>query len=465
MKTLSDVGAIISSMQLPYSPSDIQRADALDAYTAGRFGLFYDVGGGKTLVSTIVALLFDTPVVVLVPPILIPQWIAWLEKVQITDIGAYYGTKRTTESFRKKWLITSHAIFRKDYDKFRAYYQGRQVTLLVDEAQAIKNPASKLHRCSLAFIGTDKPCVLMSATPTAKPEDTYAYMKVKTPSLYRSMTHWENLHVEERNIFNAITKYKNLELLKNNFAINAAKRDKVTLMGYNLKPIYDTIEYQLGPKHTVLYRKLLDEQLLLLDDGTKIDATTAQKMRHRMQQIIWNYAGFAGDPDVIPAGIELLAEICSQVDFMDQSKSKFIIWTGYKSTSALIFEWMKKQFGEKSGVAAYSDSNSAAAVQRIMFDPTCRWMVAHPLSVGAGLELQHVCSEMFFAELLTSPIPVRQAIGRCDRPGQKVPPTIRFAIAQGTVQRSLMRDLLKNDEMVAKVERTRTSLKQDLLGE
>ena len=100
-----------------------------------------------------------------------------------------------------------------------------------------------------------------------------------------------------------------------------------------------------------------------------------------------------------------------------------------------------------------------------MYDPETRFMVAQPKSVGVGLNLQHVCSEMLFLEMSTVPMDARQAFGRVDRPGQRVRPTIRLARAIGTVQMQLFDNLLKNDDLVSQVERTPTSLRQELLGE
>ena len=466
MKTEEDLKKIIEHLQLPFEISPLQFLDAMTAYHDGRFALFYDVGGGKTLVSTLIAMLFDYPTVVCVPHILIPQWERWLKRARVPDnqVGVYYGPKRDINLLKtRKWILTSHAIFRKDAIKIRDAYRGRVATLLLDEAQIIKSVKSKIFQATKFFIGADRPFVPMTATPTAKPEDTYAYMKLKTPDAYRNFKHWEAMHVKSRDFFGAIEEYCNLDLLRDNFALKSAKRDKVELFGYDLKPDIQPIIYDLDPKHRKLYEKLVKEQLLELPDGGKIDATTSQKLRHMMQQIVWNPAHFSGDPEMKPAGLELLELECNELDFMDKSRSKYVIWTYYKSTTEAIYAWLKERYGN-SGALAYGGSNSAKAVHDIMFNDDCRWGVFNPMSVGAGLELQHVCNQMAFAEMVTTPIPNRQAIGRVDRPGQKVKPTIRILQASDTVQVSLFQDLLRNDEQAVYVERTRTSLAQDLFG-
>ena len=466
MKTEKDLEVIVKNLQLPFTMAPLQLVDAMQGYRDERFALFYDVGGGKTLVSTLIAMLHDLPVVVAMPHILLPQWKKWLKRARIPDseVYEYYGPKRDAQKLRTaKWVTTSHAIFRKDAKEIREAYKGRKVTLLLDEAQCIKSVSSKLFRAVELFIGSSRPFIPMTATPTSKPEDTYAYMKLKTPGLYRNLLHWEALHVGHRNIFGSITDYANIDLLRDNFALKSAKRDKKELFDYDLDPIITPAEYELEPKHQRLYNKLVEEQLLLLPDGEKIDATTSQRLRHMMQQIIWNPSRFSGDPDDVPAGLQLLENECEELDFMDKSRSKYIIWTYYQSTTEAIAAWMRNRYGN-TGCVAYGGSNSAKAVDAIMHDENTRWGVFNPMSVGAGLELQHVCHQMFFAEKVTTPIPNRQAIGRVDRPGQTVRPTIKISQALGTVQKSLFEDLLRNDERAVYVERSRTSLRQDLLG-
>lgn len=469
MKTEVDLDEIIRKMNLPYTPAPLQYFDAITGYREGRYALFYEVGGGKTLVSTLIAMLYDYKTLIPMPHILLAQWKRWLKKVNVPEeeIYIYYGPKRSIEKLKAaKWVLTSHAIFRQDIKKITEACKGEDVSLLFDEAQAIKSTRSKIFRAVKGFIGSDRPFVPMTATPTTKPEDTYSYMSLKTPDLYRNFRHWENLHTTGEDIWGGYLDYQNMDLLKENFALRAAKRDKKELFGYddNMRPILEPAEYNLDPRHAKLYKTLVDEQLLLLPDGKKIDGTEAQRLRHMLQQIVWNFAAFSGNPEDKSAGFDLLETLCEQVDFMKPEKSKFIIWTYYRSTSEAIYAWMKEKYGD-TGVIAYGGSNSQKAVDGIMFNDSIRWAVFNPMSVGAGLELQHVCWEMFFAEMTTSPVPMRQSLGRFDRPGQKVRPTARFGQALGTVQVSLFKDLLKNDDRATYVEGTRKSLRQDLLGE
>jgi hypothetical protein len=290
-------------------------------------------------------------------------------------------------------------------------------------------------------------------------------MRIKSPNLYRGYGHWRNVHVAEMDQFKQITKYANLELLAENFALNSVKRTKAEVFGHNLTPIYQPMVYDLDPKHQRLYKQLAEEQLLLLDDGRKIDATTSQKLRHALQQIVCNYGSFSGNEKDVSKAYDLLDQVIEEVDPMNPARSKLIVWTYYVATSEAVVNYLRDKFGATAVAAAYGKVDSNKGVKAIMNDPECRIFVAQPSSAGVGLNLQHVCSEMLFLEMSTTPMQIRQSLGRIDRAGQKVRPTIRFGQAKGTVQQTLFKELLRNDDLVTKIERTAASLRSEIFGE
>lgn len=465
MSPLEAVEVALKNLKLPFTPAELQIQDAVEAACLGRYALFYEVGVGKTLVSTLVATALDDDYkIVICPPIIMTQWEQWLNEIGIPDTCIYKGPKRTAEMLDHHWVIMSHAIFRDSFETIRARSAKRKVTLIVDEAQHLKNPASKLFRHVNQFVAPDRNILLLTATPTSKPEDTYTYIKLKTPTMYRSFGHWQNIHVAERDIFGTITKYRLLDNLADTFAINSVKRTKKEVFGDVMEPIYQRMPYELAPKHYKLYVKLAEEQLLLLDDGQKIDATTAQRLRHALQQIVVNFGKFSGNPEDRSAAYDIIDEVIEEVDPLNKAKSKLVIWTYYVATSESVTAYLKDKFGDKAVVAAYGKVNSQKAIDAIMNDPEARILVAQPSSCGVGLNLQHVCWENLFVEMATTPMQIKQAMGRTDRAGQKNRPTMRFAQAMKTIQMKLFNDLLKNDDLVSQVERTAGSLRSEIFG-
>lgn len=457
---------VLEEMKLPFKPAELQLKDAVEAAELGRYALFLEVGCGKTFVSTVAAKMWDSPFnIVICPPILNTQWADWLISVGEKDVGVFAGPRRTTDMLDHKWVVMSHAIFRMSFEAIKHFHLKKELALIVDEAQNLKNPDSKLFKYVNQLTAPDRNLLMLTATPTSKPQDTYTYMKLKTPTLYRSWGHWQNLHVAERDIFGTITAYQNLDILADRFAMQSVKRSKKDIFGDTLDPIYQPMPYELDKKHYRLYEKLAEEQLLLLENGDKIDATTSQRLRHALQQIVVNYGKFSGNPDDRSKAFDIIDQVLEEVDPMDRTKSKLVIWTYYVSTSESVTAYLKGKLGDKAVVAAYGKVNSKKSIDAIMNDPEARVMVAQPTSCGVGLNLQHVCSENLFIEMSTVGMQIRQAIGRTARMGQKIRPTMRFAQATKTIQIKLFNDLLKNDDLVTRVERSVSSLRQEIFGD
>ena len=124
-----------------------------------RAGLYAEVGTGKTLMATMIALIkrkrHGNKTIVLMPPILLEQWKRWLDSLYggITSL-VYRGTpkQRLKLSFDFDFVLMSIQIFKADYERIFKAYSDRPVTLVVDEAVSIKNPGSQNHKAVREFI-------------------------------------------------------------------------------------------------------------------------------------------------------------------------------------------------------------------------------------------------------------------------------------------------------------------------
>lgn len=428
----------------------------------------YEVGGGKTVVSTAVSIMRgEETTVVCVPPILIRSWVRWLEKVS-DNVMQYEGPKRKEllkSNPNPRWLVCSHAVFRIDFKVLKELEtRTKSFGIIVDEAHWLKNIESHLYAkvMELAGSGEDRYIQMLTGTPTSKPMDAYAYIKIKTPQIYRTFNHFENMHVFQRDQHKRPVKFKNLEMLAKNFAFRSIKRTKEELHNYNLKPLFPDSTYRLSPSHYKLYEKLINEQILLLPNGTKIDATTHQKLYHACQQIVVNLSHFSGNPDERSASYDLLDSIIEQTECTQRGKSKLIVWTLYKLTSRSVWQYLES-IGIKT-VAAYSETKSQDSFDQFMEDDDTRILVAQPQSAGAGLNPQRVCWNSLALETSVVPLYSKQANGRIDRMGQEHVPSIYMGVAENTIQVGLLNQLINNDDLVAKVEGNVNRLRDVLLG-
>lgn len=434
------------------------------------------VGYGKTPIATCVSLMLEPPAtLVLVPPILVPQWIDWLNAVPNAGRAvAYDGSPRVRAALPvrgARWVVSSYGMFRNDFD--RILKDMPNAMTIMDEAQNCKNYGSKLYQCLKEF-SDEKPLLLMSGTIMSKPGDGYAYVKLNNPSVYRTYQAFLNIHVEKYDFFDNPEVWRDLDLLQSNLDLSRVKRTKAEVHAHLPQASYIPIHYELDPKHMALYRQLMDDQLLEVGDG-KIDATTAGKLYSASQQIIANWGYFADDETLEPNLYALIDMVLEEIGigeplYPGERRSKLIIWTNFRRTSRSLLTYLNakglvkgkngkpdKQLWYAAG--AYGEVDSKAGIKAFMHDPACLVGVFQPGSAGAGLNPQGVCWEQLFAEMPTTTIPFNQCCGRSDREGQEFNPNFRIAVAKGTIQQALLKNLFTNDGLVQQASGTKTSIK------
>ncbi len=466
MKTLTEA---LSVLKIPFELAPLQVVDIEYLSQFDRVGLFWDVGVGKTLAATVLSKMYDKQQnLILMPPILLAQWAAWLREVDPTaTVEVYHGTGRKPEQLNADWVLTSHAIFRNDIAKISAHFSKCTFTMTVDEAQALKNVKSKLYQY-VKSLSAGNNLILPTGTPTSGPEDAFSYISLKNPELYRSKKHFMDLHVEEEDFFGNVTAWREVDLIKDRLAMQATKRTKEEVFGDMINPpIYIPMQYDLSPAHMKLYDKLIDECLLdLVSSGQKIDASTPTRLYHAVQQMIINYDFFSDNAENRSATFDVIDSVIDQTGCMSQENSKLMVWTWYIRSSERVHRYLNENYNKDGSywALAYGKSDSAKAVRQFLEDPKCRGVVAQPGSVGVGLNAMTVCHESLFVEFTRTPMVIKQAIGRVDRMGQKFFPNIRFAMANNTVQDKVMAGLLANDDLVTRIEGGEKSLRDFLHG-
>jgi hypothetical protein len=471
MRTLE---AALAAHPFPFELEQMQKIDIVKAAGWGRCLLDLPVGYGKTAISTAVSLMLEPETtLVLVPPILIVQWVAWLGSITGADsVVGYTGSpaQRAKLVVRgTRYLVMSYQVFLNDIDRLRKELAGRDVLTIVDECQYIKGRGKAFK--GVRDFSAGRNLILMSGTIMSKPGDGYAYVKLNSPEVYRTYDQFENIHVAERNIFKQVTKWQHLDLLQANLNIARVKRTKEEVHSALPKARYIPVLYDLSKEHMALYKQLMEEQLLELPDGGKIDATNASRLHHAAQQIVTNYGYYAGDETKRSGVYDLVDALMDQIALGQAAdpalgvpvSSKLILWTLYKKTSAAMLGHVNAYLEQRNdgarAVAAYSEANAKKSVAEFLGDDRTVALVAQPGSAGAGLNPQHLCWNCVFIETPTTNIPFEQSAGRIDRKGQKFNPNIYLLIARGTIQESLLKNLFSNDNLVQQASGGKQALK------
>lgn len=447
---------------------DWQEEDILKLMSWSRVGVFLPVGAGKTVIATLVALAYNTEYnIVILPPILIGQWVKWVNSVG--DSGGaigYMGTPKQRKEINllaHRWWIMSNDIFKNDFEYLFKLIVNHSVTLIVDESQSIKNSGTALwKKCNQFSLGRN--LILMTGTELNSPADAYGYVKIKTPTIYTSYGHFERVHAIETDFFGTVTEWGNLDLMQQNLYFQSVQRTKEEVHSKVPRARYMPFPYKLYPEHQKLYEKLANEQILLTEKGGKWDATTAQALYTYCQQMVINLNKFSGNDDARPACFDVLDLLADTIQLGEpKGANKMIVWTWFKDSTRTIVDYLESKYPGRIGVA-YGESNSQKAADRFENDPDNWWLVAQPLSAGAGWNPQYVCWNSVFLEVPTRTIPFRQSAGRVDRKGQKFNANIWIAQAENTIQTFLYNNLLANDELVQRVQGNPRDLRAIISG-
>jgi SNF2 family DNA or RNA helicase len=447
-----------------------------------RSGWWAEVGTGKTFMATCAVLYkklleldagkAPAPCLVIMPPSLIRQWRRWLEKIRYRPTGAqldvleYRGTPKVRRQLdlRRDFVLMSIQVFKNDFQHLMKLLEHESVAVIVDEATSVKNVESDNYKRTRDF-STGRDLLLLTGTPLSKPGDAYAYIKLISPTVYRNSNHFEALHVGERDFFGNVKRWENLEFLRDNLLLNSVRILKETALPYLKKPLFVPMPFLLEPEHQALYERLAEEQLLVLENGGKIDATTGPRLYNALQQIICNPGHFSGDPNMKSAAHELLDQTLDELGADDvENGQKLIVSSNYRMTNRGLLEYLKPY----NAVGMYSEVSRKRQddnKQRFIDDPECRVICIQPLTAGSGTDgWQHVCSTVHFMEFPIIPKDFRQVVGRVDRDGQVTAPQIRMPIAEKTIQVKLHHDLLANDELVNKVQPAFQDLREAIYG-
>lgn len=466
---------VLKHYTLPFQlkPFQLETIDLLCKHD--RSAGFLPVGTGKTVVST-VGFLYKAitgqvdQVIILMPPIILNQWQEWLESLGLESL-IYRGTpaQRKAMSLDADIIMMTFNIFKNDHKRIMSTFRDRNVCLVVDEAAAIRRSQTLTFTAVSEFMGDLKASpvsgarhlVLLTGTAMNKPYHAYGYIKLKTPEYFpRGYNDFLLAHVASVNDRDEPNGYRELKLLTEILMLQAIKFDSADILDLP-EILYSQVPYRLAPGHMRLYDRLVEKQLLELEDGKVINAVTQQAMYHACQKIILDPAtGF------VPEAFSLIDLTWEEMG----EGEKLIVYVNYRDSNVAVFNHIMsgaKQSGMKplQAYGALGATKNLKNVEEFLRNKDVNVLVANPGSIGIGLNLQSVCRVILFLELPIAPDVYIQAVGRIYREGQKKSCIIKFAIAKGTIQEYLRRAVVRTEDKIQELMPTRHNLRLALMGE
>jgi SNF2 family DNA or RNA helicase len=462
---------VLQHYKFPFTlrPDQAQAIDVLCQWD--RAGCYMDVGTGKTAVSTACAFYMGIlglveQVIVIMPPILLLQWEAWLKSFPMLDVSLYRGTpaQRLKNDLSADFLLTTIGLFKNDFERLQKHFRDSKVMVIVDEAAMIRRPQTGNFKAVRDFLFLpNKSVMLLTGTAINSPLHCYGYIKLITPHIYRNFSQFKAIHVMQEDIFGEPTGYKNLDTLAENMLLQAIRIEAEDVI--NLPEVtYVPIHYELEPAHRKLYDRVVEELLVTLDDGEVIDALVPQRLYHQTQLLLLRPAEFGGEK-IEPAAFKLIDQMAEEAGMFSGSGEKLLIYANHNLANESILAYVTKL--KLNAVLVYgqnSPAKNAANVQKFLDDPAVQVMIAHPKSAGVGLNLQKVCRMVLFLELPITPNDFIQTVGRIKREGQTRKCIIWMALAKKTIQDRLKRSVVDKEDMIQTVMPTKETLRSALYG-
>lgn len=459
------------AFDFPFELRPYQINEVNDLCEFSRAGYYWEPGVGKTSGATHQALYWKMTHgigqwLIVMPPILLLQWELWLNSVRHKATGesptttVYYGTPKARASLNLNatFILISMGLLKNDFDRLYHHFEGKPLGVVVDEATSIKNQESQQHK-AVALISEGRPLLALTGTPVNKPGDSYAYLKLIAPGVYKNRRQFDRLHILEKDEWGNVVQWQNLDLLAKNMRVQTSRILRREVRKELPPAIYDPKPYRLDPEHMALYKRIADERLVEFENGKEIDAISASALRSALQQIVINWGEFGNDPSLKPAILELIDEVAEEI-----GEKKFVVVANFRRSNRYLLQALKKY----NAVAVYGDVSAKGkqdALRRFITEPGVRAILLQPESAGLGIDgLQHVCSDMIIVEAPTTPTPFKQVMARIDRDGQEDVVHVRVAIAQGTVQVGMFNSLLKNDALANAVQGGYKDLREAVYG-
>lgn len=453
------VNNVLKHIKLPFKLRELQVKTINDYGKYHRHGLYLDMGLGKTVCATIIGVqrLLDGvhTCLILCPPVILKQWRDWLESLDLSVI-LYEGDIKDRADIRKKtkmyadFCLMSPNIFRNDFKSLREIWNGEEIHLVIDEANLIKKHTGKTHRKVKLLQGEEGGITLLTGTPLTSPQDAYGYVKLITPIVYRTKGQFDRVHVARKDKYNNAVEYDNLPLLKENFYLQSIRIEVDEML--DMPDIdYQFIEYELDPEHLRLYKKLIKEKLMVIQKTNKIiNATKAQAMRHWAQRLVFapEHLGYEG----VVNGAELALVEAEQSDHV-------AIFSNYVDTNAKLCEVIPESGGVYGKITKKNRDQNIKDFQ----DGKLKRLIINPRSGGVGLELQGSCNHVLFCEFPITGNEFRQARSRVWRQKQEKKVICKMLVAKKTVQESLIRAIFDKDDILAQVQPTIQTLREELL--
>ena len=434
---------------MQYTPHSYQQRATDLVVSKKSVGLFLDMGLGKTVITltAINELIYDrfevSRVLVIAPKrVAEDTWTRehkkWdhLRELRISKVlGTAAQRLRALEQDADVYVIgRDNVVWLVDHYSKKKHWPFDMI--VIDELSSFKNPQAKRFRALRKILGVTQRVVGLTGTPSPNGlMDLWAqvYLLDRGERLGRTIGAYREKYFRAgaRNGY-VVYKWEPLKGAKeqieekiSDICVSMSAADYLTLP----ERIDNVIPVKLTDAEMDLYKRMEQDQLLQIEDSDVVALNAAAVMTKLLQ--IANGSVYSMDGTVVnihDAKLEALQEI------IDTTDSPVLVFYSFKHDLDKILEAV-------SGARVLNGPEDI----RDWNDGKVRVLLAHPASVGYGLNLQEGGHTIVWYGLTWSLELYQQANARLYRQGQEKPVIIHHLIAEGTVDEQAMAALQAKD--------------------
>ncbi len=383
-----------------------------------------DMGLGKTLQALCAV---EGPALVVAPTSVIFNWAAEAAKFRPSlKVSLYHGPDRKLDP-DADLTLTSYALLRLDAEALTA---RRWATVVLDEAQAIKNPDSQVARAAYRLQATTR--VAMTGTPVEnRLEELWSQLHFLNPGLLGGREDFDARYARPIAEGQAGAAARLRERVKP-FLLRRLKRE----VAPELPPRTEVVErIELSAEERALYDAIhaatRDEVVQSLEAGGSVLAALEALLR--LRQACCHPALVPGQTAQTSAKVDQLVEALEEAAADGHKALVFSQWTSLLdlieprlAQSNLRFARLDGSTRDRAGVVAEFQSESGPPV-----------MLLSLKAGGAGLNLT-AADHVFLVDPWWNPAVEDQAADRAHRIGQERPVMVHRLVALGTVEERIL---------------------------
>ena len=412
-----------------------------------------DMGLGKTLqvIATLLKLKEDGEfengkALVVVPTTLLTNWEKEIKKfAPAIQTHTYHGPKRNLKPLKEAdVLLTTYGVARTETAKLN---KEKWLTLVIDEAQAIKNPGTAQTKAIKKIKAPIK--IAMSGTPVENRLSEYwSIFDFSNKGYLGNLKQFKEDFAAPIEIDKDQIQLKKFRKVTEPFILRRLKSDKSII-----KDLPDKIELdqycQLSSEQTAIYQSVVETTMKTVENAEGIQRKgQILKLITALKQVCNHPYQFLKKGSADPAISGKCALLFSLLKQILDKNEKVLIFTQYQAMGKLLATMIEEEFGTIAPFlhGGVTRKGRDEMVEDFQNNRTTRIMILSLKAGGTGLNLTAASNVIHF-DLWWNPAVEAQATDRAYRIGQNRNVMVHRFITKGTFEEKINQLLQAKKEL------------------